>query len=344
MMTLLRTASPGTPSRRLLLLLLLLGLAAAPAWRAEADDKTKDRPLPPALDKPAPESVEDLKAIQEQLKKVLEKVVPCTVGLQVGGAQGSGVIVSEDGYVLTAAHVSGSAKRSVEIYLADGRKVKGETLGASRLPGGTDSGLIKITDEGKWPFAEMGKSAELKKGQWCICVGHPGGYNPKRSPPVRLGRVLNATSTVIRTDCTLVGGDSGGPLFDMNGLVIGIHSRIDSQVIDNLHVPVDTYRDNWDRLVKGEVWGSVRVAYLGAERDPEADNCRISGVKPDSPAAKAGLKAGDVVTKFDGQKIATFDDLKNQILKKKPGDEVTLEVVRAKETITLKAVLGRSPG
>src|SRR6185295_19283905 len=112
----------------------------------------------------------------------------------------------------------------------DGKQVKGKALGANT---GTDSGLIKITDEGKYPYCEMGNSADLKKDQWCVAIGHPGGLKPNRTPPVRLGRInglpgkAEADKVVwVTTECTLVGGDSGGPLFDMNGRVIGIHSRI----------------------------------------------------------------------------------------------------------------------
>src|SRR5262249_9497642 len=148
-----------------------------------------------ALEKPAPENLEDLKAIQAQVHDVVEKVLPCTVGVRVGGASGSGVIIHEDGYVLTAGHVSGQPDREATLLLSDGRRVKGKTLGANR---DIDSGLIKITEGGKWPFVEMGQSAELKRGQWCVATGHPRGYIPNRPPPVRLGRVLDATNRLIR--------------------------------------------------------------------------------------------------------------------------------------------------
>src|SRR5207249_1980480 len=105
------------------------------------------------------------------------------------------------------------------------------------------------------------------------------------------------------TDCTLVGGDSGGPLFDMQGRLIGIHSRISNSITANIHVPVDTYRDTWDRLAKAEVWGagiggraSADAGYLGVECDdsnPKA--CKITRVITGSPAEKAGLKVGDIV-------------------------------------------------
>src|SRR5205085_4886661 len=120
-----------------------------------------------------PDSVDELRAIERQVKKVLEKVVPCTVAVKVGNGQGSGVIVSADGYVLTAGHVVGKANRDVTITLPSGKQLKGKTLGSNRQ---IDSGLIKITDEGKWPFVDLGKSREIKRGQWCITLGHPGGF------------------------------------------------------------------------------------------------------------------------------------------------------------------------
>jgi hypothetical protein len=102
----------------------------------------------------------------------------------------------------------------------------------------------------------MGKASDLKKGQWVIAVGHPGGFRTNRTPVVRVGRVLYANPFLIRTDCTLVGGDSGGPLFDMTGKVIGIHSRIGPMALtENIHVPIDTYRETRERLARGESFG-----------------------------------------------------------------------------------------
>src|SRR5262249_46582566 len=205
---------------------------------ATADDAKPEVKLPAVLDKVAPENIEELKAIQLQVRKVLEKAIPCTVGIRIGAAQGSGVIVSKDGYVLTAGHVSGTPGKDCTLVLPDGKTVKGKTLGVNR---GIDSGMIKIVEEREWPFVEIGKSADLKAGQWCIATGHPGGYKNGRSPVVRVGRILTPGKSAITSDCTLVGGDSGGPLFDMSGRVIGIHSRIGGSITSNVHVPVDTY-------------------------------------------------------------------------------------------------------
>jgi serine protease Do len=339
----------GNPARRsalafVLLLLLVGALGGVAVSPAVADDpKTTEISIPAVFDKAAPESVEDLKAIQAHVRKVLDKVIPCTVGVRIGAAQGSGVIVSKDGYVLTAGHVSGTPGKDCTLVLPDGKTVKGKTLGVNR---GIDSGMIKITEEREWPYVEMGKSVDLKAGQWCIATGHPGGYKTGRSPVVRLGRILTPGKTAITTDCTLVGGDSGGPLFDMHGRVIGIHSRIGGSITANVHVPVDTYSETWDRLVKGESIGGTPFvnttdAWLGVQADLDAKTCVLSQIVKDSPAEKAGLKAMDVVLKFDGQKIDTFDDLSGLIKKKKPGDEVSLEVKRGDEKITLKVTLGK---
>src|SRR5204863_1854494 len=176
-----------------------------------------------------PDGVEDLLKMEQHQVKLVQKLTPCTVGVQIGGVQGSGVIINAEGYVLTAGHVSGDPGREVNIILHDGKTVKGKTLGRNTI---IDSGLIKITDQGKWPFAEMGSSKDLKAGQWCIALGHNGGYQRGVEPRLRLGRVVLTRDDVIRTDCTLVGGDSGGPLFDMNGRVIGIHSRISNRLTE----------------------------------------------------------------------------------------------------------------
>jgi serine protease Do len=329
------------------LFFLLMGLACLLVpltWAADAKE-SKIPALPPALEKAAPEGLDDLKAIQKQVNAVLDKVLPCTVGIQIGGASGSGVLVNEDGTILTAGHVSGKPGSELTVILSDGRRVKGKSLGANHR---MDSGMIKITEEGKWPFAELGNSAKLKRGQWCLALGHPGGYKRGRPPVVRLGRVLNSDRVVIRTDCTLVGGDSGGPLFDLEGKVIAIHSSIGGPITANQHVPADTYRETWDRLVASEEWGGFAPggnrAWMGVQLDTEADGCKVAEVQSGSPADKAGLKANDVIVKFAGEKIGNTEDLAAVIGKKKPGDKVTLEVMRGDKSVTLDLTLGKREG
>jgi hypothetical protein len=118
--------------------------------------------------------------------------------------------------------------------------------------------IEKGKDKGPFPYVEMGTSAYMRTGQYCIAVGHPGGPKLNRGMVVRVGRILINNNSFLRTDCHLVGGDSGGPLFNMRGEVIGIHSRIGSSAMsENMHVPLDTYRQTWDRLVKGDSWGGI---------------------------------------------------------------------------------------
>jgi serine protease Do len=303
--------------------------------------------LPAAVTKSSPESLDDLRAIQDHTKKILEKVVPCTVGVQIGGASGSGVIVTKDGLVLTAGHVSGKPGQKCTIIMPDGKRIEGKSLGRDLRPNSfssIDSGMFQITTPGEYDFCEMGNSADLKVGQWCIAVGHPNGYVRGRTPVVRLGRIQSKTKSAINTDCTLVGGDSGGPLFDMEGKVIGIHSRIAPSITLNTHVPVDTYRDNWDRLVKSEeiVPGNATItAYFGVQRDDAAKDCKLSRVTEGSPADKGGLKSGDIIVKFDGKEIKSYDDMLGVLSKKKPDEDIEVIVKRADETKTLTVRLGK---
>ena len=188
-----------------------------------------------------------------------------------------------------------------------------------------------------------------------MVTGHPGGYKSGRAPVVRVGRILEintrSEARFIRTDCTIVGGDSGGPLFDMNGRVIGIHSRIGNPITANLHVPVDTYRDTWARLVKGDRWGtgigrSVRPTPVGEpdyqfKLDPDGRGCTIKEIFIESPAFEAGLRAGDFITSFQGKKTTTLAALQEALKKGRPGEEVTFEVQRNEEIVKLKFVVGR---
>jgi serine protease Do len=302
-----------------------------------------------------PTTIADLKAMQTHVQKITDRLAKCTVGVEVGPAQGSGVIISKDGYVLTAAHVAsppigGRRGRTpggdeVTFHLSDGRQVTGKTLGLNRT---LDAGLLKITDPGDYPYAEMGDSDGLKLGQWCVVMGHPGGYQEDRGVVLRVGRILNqykdkGREETITTDCTLVGGDSGGPLFDMEGRVIGINSRISESIKSNLHVPVSAYKESWDRLVHGEVWGHLpgREPYLGVRGDENAKDARIGSVVPDSPAEQAGLKKGDVILKFGDKDIADFQSLKDAVAEPRPRrqQQIAIKVRRGEETIELKVKL-----
>jgi len=205
----------------------------------------------------------------------------------------------------------------------------------------------------------MGDSSMVHPSQWVLSIGHPGGFKKGRTPVVRLGRVVVANDRLIQTDCTLVGGDSGGPLFDMKGKVIGIHSRIGPNIAANIHVPVNTYRDTWARLVKSESWGGRQFgrsgrggrggearpsdAYLGVKFARPGDDLKVLEVTPGGPAAEAGLKDGDLIVAIDGTRLKTRIDLLGLMQKKKAGDVVIVTVDRGDEEVKVKMTLGKRP-
>ncbi len=150
---------------------------------------------------------------------------------------------------------------------------------------------------------------------------------------------------MVITDCTIMGGDSGGPLFDLDGQVIGISSRCDNRLTVNIHVPVDCYLDAWNRLKSGEDYNSraPNSVFLGVGPDESTRSPKIGEVFGGSGAAEAGIQVGDVILKFDGQPLTRYDDLPPLILKHKPGDVVEVEIQRGEEVVKLKAKLGSRP-
>ena len=329
-------------SKRGLRIAALLGLFVASVQSSYAQSA-----LPVAFNKQIPEGVRDLQAIEAHVQKLVEKVMPATVCIRVGNAQGSGVIINREGHILTAGHVSGATDRDVTIILHDGRRLRGRTLGANNA---IDSGMCVITEKADFPFVDMAKSADLKKGDWCLSLGHPGGYKIGRPPVVRLGRLQDVSANALVSDCTIVGGDSGGPLFNMHGRVIGIHSRIGGKISSNVHVPIDTYHVTWARLAAGEVWGNPfpfldnllpAEAYIGMRVTADKLSLKIESVTPGGPAEKAGLKANDLVLKIDNQALATSDDLGGFLKTRRPGTRISVFVQRGSEMLTIALVIGK---
>ena len=289
-------------------------------------------------------SVNDLRAMQDHVQGLAGKLKKCTVGVSVGNAWGSGVIISPDGYVLTAAHVAGQPNRDCVFTMADGKEVKGKTLGMFRTQ---DAGLMKITEAGPYPYAELGDSSKVKEGNWCLALGHPGGYQSERGIVLRVGQVLHVASDAITSACALVGGDSGGPLFDMDGRVIGINSRIAERLTTNMHVPVNAFKDQesdaWNRMIKGDVWGYMpgQSPWLGVQGDEKSQEAKISTVTPKSPAEKYDLKAGDVVVKFDNREIKNFQSLIKAVSECHANEWVRLTVRRGDRLMEVGVRLGR---
>lgn len=166
-----------------------------------------------------------------------------------------------------------------------------------------------------------------------------------RPSVIRVGRILRIVDSTIVTDCSLIGGDSGGPLFDLQGKLIGIHSRIGVDVDDNMHVPMRVFMDSWDRLANNEAWGTLPgfkpVIGVTASRDSDTrTQCIIGSVAPNGPAAQAGVQAGDRVVRFNGNPIDSFDRLKEEVDATVPGERVSIEIERAGQTRLLRLIVG----
>lgn len=303
----------------------------------------------------------ELRKVQTIVQELLPKLRAVTVGIAVAddretaereSGQGSGVIVSREGLILTAGHVSGKPGRDVSVMLPDGRVFKGKTLGRN---GVEDCGMIQIEfkDDDKdrdLPFAAVGKSSSLRAGDWVMALGHPGGYRADRPAVLRVGRVIRQ-GLFIQTDAVLVGGDSGGPLFDLSGNVVGIHSRIGNATHDNRHTPIDKFSASWNRLAAGEDWNSdnnreafIRnQAYLGVESEQVTEGARVVRVVDNSPAAPAGILAGDVIVQFNGKAVEDPGNLRTLIGTCKAGDTVELTLLRDGETMNVSVKLARNP-
>jgi len=328
--------------------LLWLALAIGVMLVAPRGGSAEEAPVvvrKPVLNR-VPRDLADLRGMQTHVQKLAEQVLPATVAVQVGSAQGSGVIISPDGYVLTAAHVSGRPGRSATLVMFDGTKVSAQTLGIYRT---LDAGLIKITQSPRddaWPHAVMGDSEKVESGQWCLVTGHPGGFEEQRPPVVRLGRVLSfQEDSTINTDCTLIGGDSGGPLFNMSGKVIGVNSRIGNPLTVNLHVPVNVYRESWDRLARSDTWGYTpgQRPYIGVQGKPDGKDATVWRVFPDTPAARAGLQPGDLILRFGSRPVSDFAELQSLVRDERPGNRVKVVVHRGNESLQLVVTIAKRP-
>ncbi|MGE3315987.1 MAG: S1C family serine protease [Planctomycetaceae bacterium] len=285
----------------------------------------------------------DLAAIEAQVRKIVNKLTATTVALQIGDTQGSGVVVTRDGYILTAAHVSGAPGRNVIVILPDKRRVEARSLGLNAT---SDVGLIKITTPGEYAFAPVSDLKTLSTGTWCIATGHPGGYENGRPAVVRLGRVASVREAMLQSDCTLVGGDSGGPLFDLEGNVIAIHSRIGAPTTLNLHIPVRAITDHWDRFVASERVGGkepTQKVLLGVNGEDHPKGARLTAIFPGMPASSAGLATGDVVTHIDGVQVHTFEEMRRQIAKRSAGDTIQIELIREDKPLRFSAPLMSFP-
>ena len=308
-------------------------------------------PLPVAAerlainDKKAPGGREDLDEIQSLLHAALPRARKATVCIQLGQGSGSGVVISEDGLILTAAHVTAGVDKEFDVVFEDGTKVKAVSMG---LNSETDSAMAQIVDEGTYPFVEVDRKDQTELGDWVFSLGHSGGFDKERGCVVRLGRLVRIVNdSTWQSDCNLIGGDSGGPLFDLNGRLIGIHSRVGDKLPENMHVPMAEFLKSWDKMKAGEFIGEGPFAkkpqkgkgFLGLLAEThEGEGIKVKKVGRESPAEKAGIKPGDILLSLNGAKLESRDGLKEILQEMAPDDKVVFELLKdgKPETVTLK--------
>lgn len=302
----------------------------------------------PLNSKKAPQSEADLLLIQDALYNAIPKAKAATVCIDIGDGTGSGVIVSADGLVMTAAHVAAGVGKTVTVIMPDGTRLEGETLG---LMAEFDAALLRITGEkpeGGFPVVEINRSDDTKLGDWVFSLGHSGGFDKERGVVARLGRLVRVANTTFQTDGTLIGGDSGGPLFNMDGRLIGIHSRVGPQLPVNMHVPVKVFLGEWDRMLNSEFIGEGPFAqkpekgkgFLGVATTDVENGLKVTKVGKKSPAEVAGLKEGDVLRTLNGEALETREKLKSILVELAEGDKLQLRIIRDGKDETINMRLG----
>jgi len=268
--------------------------------------------------------------------------------------QGSGFIVSADGVILTNAHVVRDAKQ-VTVKLNDRREYSAKVLGSDPA---TDIAVLKV-DAKDLPTVALGDPKAVQVGDWVLAIGAPYGFEQSATQGIvsAKGRSLPGDSVVpfIQTDAAVNPGNSGGPLFDAGGRVIGINAQIYSQSggFQGLAfaIPVDVALHVKDQIVAK---GHVDHARLGVTlQDVSAplaesfgmkspDGALVASVMPGSAAAKADLKPGDVITMVDGERVHTAGDVSHRVGEAAPGDKLTLGVWRDKAPRELTVALGKA--
>jgi serine protease Do len=267
-------------------------------------------------------------------------------------AQGSGFIVSSDGLILTNAHVVDGAKE-VSVKLIDHREFKAKVLGTDKT---SDIAVLKI-DARDLPAVRLGNSDKLSVGDYVLAIGAPFGLEETATAGIvsATGRSLPGDGAVpfIQTDAAVNPGNSGGPLFDSSGAVVGINSQIYTNSGGyqgvSFAIPINLAQGIEDQIVKT---GKVEHGRLGVEiqnvNQSLAQSFKLSSpagalvaqVEPDGAAAHAGLKAGDVIVKYNGTAIADSGQLSVRVSATAPGEKVTLEVMREGKPVTISATLG----
>jgi putative serine protease PepD len=372
------TAAPERGRRRIALPVAVVALTLTSAFAGgvvanalQDDDKTPSTAS--SLDTPAePVSSNSGTASQQQLtqaaKKALRSVVSivATDGQQTG--EGSGVVISSDGLILTNNHVvemAADGAGKLTVTLPDGSKESATIKGRDTA---SDLAVIKVDGHSDLTPATFGKSGDLQVGQTVLAVGSPLGLEGSVTSGIvsALDRAItlgteqqpNSAAAVIdaiQTDAAINPGNSGGPLVDTNGNVVGINTAIASlqdqsqfgggsgqggNIGVGFAIPIDEARTIADQLVDH---GSATHAYLGVKLADTDNGVSIGGIVSGGPADKAGLKEGDLVTKIGNDKVDDVASLTAKIRAHKPGDKVSVTVKRDGKTQTVDITLGTYP-
>jgi serine protease Do len=264
---------------------------------------------------------------------------------------GSGFIISNDGYILTNAHVVESADE-INVKFTDKREFKAKVIGADKR---TDVALIKI-EGASLPVVKFGDPARLKVGEWVVAIGAPFGFENTVTAGIvsGKGRSLPQENFVpfIQTDVAINPGNSGGPLFNMRGEVVGINSQIYSRTGGfmglSFAIPIDVALDIQKQLKeKGRVArGRIGVVIQEVTRDlatsfglERARGALVNQVEKGSPADRAGIEATDIITAFDGKPVESSSDLPRIVGSTRPGSQASVEVWRKGQKKTLNVTV-----
>ncbi len=265
---------------------------------------------------------------------------------------GSGVIVSPDGYIMTNNHVVGNAD-TIQVTLMDKREFTAKVVGKDSK---TDLALIKIDTKEALPYAALGNSDTTEVGDWVVAIGNPFGFSLTVTAGIvsAKGRALGGNyDEFIQTDAAINPGNSGGPLFDVNGKVVGINTAIYSRTGTSagigFAIPIDLAKAVMDQL---KSHGKVVRGWLGVEIQeitPELaqsfglskpEGALVANVEKNSPAAKAGIKRGDVIVKFNGKTVHEQHELPELVAETPINKSVEVEVIRGGKHETIKVTVG----
>ena len=264
---------------------------------------------------------------------------------------GSGFIITADGFVLTNAHVVEAADE-ITVKLTDKRELKARVIGSDRR---TDIALLKI-DAGGLPFVRFGNPERLRVGEWVVAIGSPFGFENTVTAGIvsAKGRSLPQENFVpfIQTDVAVNPGNSGGPLFNLRGEVVGINSAIYSRTGGfmglSFAIPIDVANDIVQQLktVGRVIRGRIGVVIQPLTKEladsfglAKPQGALVSSVEKGGPADKAGVEAGDVILRFDGKPVASSEDLPRVVGGTKPGTRSTMQVWRNKGTRDVPVVV-----